>query len=205
MSRIHKIKKQTNNRFLNLYEVEAEHRDGTISPYYLASRANDETLLKICTKNSDPDGVVIYGVHGDCMDRLVLIRQYRYPIDGYIYEFPAGLVEPGEDIKAAAIREFYEETGLVLRPADAPADYCRPFYTTVGMTDECCGTIFGYCTGIPDNHGQEPSEDIEIVLADRAECRRILAEETVSIKCAYMLMQFIHTNGDPLAFLSDGK
>ena len=37
----------------------------------------------------------------------------------------------------------------------------------VGMTDECCGTIFGYCTGIPNNRGQEPSEDIEIIIADR--------------------------------------
>ena len=45
---------------------------------------------------------------------------------------------------------------------------------------------------------QEPSEDIEIIIADRKECRRILAEENVAIKCAYLLMQFIHSTGDPL-------
>ncbi len=205
MSKVQNIKKQTHNPFLNLYEIEAQHRDGSTTPYYFASRAKNISSLKICTKDSVPDGVIVYGVYGEQKDRLVLIRQFRYPIDNYIYEFPAGLVESGEDLQTAAIREFYEETGLVLHPADAPKDYCRPFFTTVGMTDECCGTIFGYCTGIPNNRGQEPSEDIEIIIADRKECRRILAEENVAIKCAYLLMQFIHSTGDPLDFLKDGK
>ena len=50
---------------------------------------------------------------------------------------------------------------------------------------------------------KEESEDIEIVLADREECKRILKEENVAIMCAYMLMHFIHTKGDPLAFLDE--
>ena len=40
-----------------------------------------------------------------------------------------------------------------------------------------------------------------MVLADRAECRRILKEENVAIMCAYMLMHFIASQGDPLKFL----
>jgi len=40
------------------------------------------------------------------------------------------------------------------------------------------------------------------VLADREECRRILREENVAIMCAYMLMHFIATEGDPLSFLT---
>ena len=41
------------------------------------------------------DGVIIYSVYGEKRDKVVLIRQYRYTIGGYIYEFPAGLVELG--------------------------------------------------------------------------------------------------------------
>ena len=198
MSSIGKIEKKVGSRFLSYYEMEAVHRDGSISPYYMASRNPDPSALKAVTKENPPDGVAIYSMFGD---RVVLVRQYRYPIGGYVYEFPAGLVEPGETMEQAAIREMYEETGLSFTPVDA--GYCsRPFFTTIGMTDESCGTVFGYCSGDPTNANQEGSEDIQVVLADREECRRILREENVAIMCAYMLMHFIASEGDPLAFLS---
>jgi ADP-ribose pyrophosphatase len=43
--------------------------------------------------------------------RLVLIRQYRPPLDAYVIEFPAGLIDAGETPVAAAQRELAEETG----------------------------------------------------------------------------------------------
>ena len=94
-----------------------------------------------------------------------------------------------------------EETGLTFTPKDG-SSYSRPFFTTVGMTDESCGTVFGYCSGIPTNAHQEASEEIQVVIADRAECRRILREENVAIMCAYMLMHFIASEEDPLKFLN---
>ena len=200
MSKIGKIEKKTNTKFLNFYEVEAIHRDGKVSPYYVASRAKEISQLKAVTHRNDPDGVILYGVYGEEMDKVVLIRQYRYPLGGYVYEFPAGLVEPGEDMLSAAIREMYEETGLTFTPKEA-GSYSRPFFTTIGMTDESCGTVYGYCSGEPTNTHQEAGEDIQVVIADRDECRRILREENVAIMCAYMLMHFIASEGDPLAFL----
>lgn len=200
MSGIGSIRQVTANRFLNHFELEAIHRDGSVSPYYVASRATDVSELKAVTGENHPDGVILYGVYGEKKNRIVLIRQYRYPVGGYVYEFPAGLVEPGEEILDAAIREMQEETGLTFTPVDAGA-YSRPFFTTVGMTDESCGTVFGYCSGTPTNANQEVSEEIEVILADRQECRRILAEENVAIMCAYMLMHFIASEDDPLGFL----
>ena len=200
MSQIGKIDKKTNNRFLNFYEMEAIHRDGRVSPYYVASRAVDTDKLKAVTHRNDPDGVILYGVHGENKDKVVLIRQFRYPLNGYVYEFPAGLVEDGEDMLSAAIREMYEETGLTFTPKEA-GSYSRPFFTTIGMTDESCGTVYGYCSGEPTNAHQEAAADIQVVLADREECRRILKEENVAIMCAYMLMHFIASEGDPLTFL----
>ena len=201
MDRIRKVTKQTNNRFLNMYELEVAHRDGKISPYFLASRMEDPAKIKAVTKDNNPNGVIMYGIYGESKDKVVLVRQYRYPIGGYIYEFPAGLVEPGEDLTAAGVREMFEETGLTFTPVDAGC-YMKPFFTTVGMTDESCGTVFGYCSGQPTNTNQESSEDIQVVIADRDECRRILKEENVAIMCAYMLMHFIASEGDPLQFLT---
>ena len=200
MSKIGRIEKKTNTRFLNFYEMEAIHRDGRVSPYYVSSRAKEIDQLKAVTHRNDPDGVILYGVYGEEKDKVDLIRQYRYPLGGFVYEFPAGLVEPGEDMLSAAIREMYEETGLSFTPVEA-GSYSRPFFTTVGMTDESCGTVYGYCSGEPTNAHQEASEEIQVVIADRNECRRILKEENVAIMCAYMLMHFIASEGDPLTFI----
>lgn len=202
MNRINGIRQLTNNRFLNLYELDARFRDGSQAPYYVASRRTGVSSIKACTHDNSADGVVLFGVYGQEKDRVVLIRQYRYPIDGYVYEFPAGLVEPGEDPEEAGIREMFEETGLVFTPRNGGA-FCRSFYTTVGMTDESCATVYGYCEGTPTNMNQEGTEDIQVVLADRDECRRILKEERVAIMCAYQLMHFIASDGDPLDFLGN--
>ena len=197
MERIHGIKKQTDNRFLNLYELDATFRDGSRAPYYVASRRKSVDALKAATHDNHADGVILYGVYGEEKDKVVLVRQFRYPINDYVYEFPAGLVEAHEDMLEAGIREMYEETGLQFTPVQT----ARPFFTTIGMTDESCGTVFGYCSGAPSNAHQEGSEDIQVVLADRDECKRILKEENVAIMCAYMLMHFVASDGDPLAFL----
>ena len=202
MSGIKSIRQQTNNRFLNCFELEAVHRDGGVSPYYVASRAKNISALKAVTHENNPDGVILYGIYGEQRDRVVLIRQYRYPLGDYLYEFPAGLVEDGEEMTQAGIREMFEETGLNFTPVDAGA-YSRPFFTTAGMTDESCTMLFGYCAGVPTSANEEASEEIQVILADRAEAKRILREENVALMCAYMLMHFISSPGDPLAFIKE--
>ena len=196
MSAIGKIEKKAGSKFLSFYEMEAVHRDGSSSPYYMASRNDDGASLTAVTHTVRPNGVTIYSL---LEDKVVLVRQYRYPLGGYVYEFPAGLVEPGEDIADAAVREMYEETGLVFAPITSP--FSRPYFSSVGMTDESCCLVFGRCQGTPTSIHQENTEDIQVVLADRAECRRILAQEQVAIQCAYMLMHFVSSQDDPLAFL----
>jgi ADP-ribose pyrophosphatase len=65
-------------------------------------------------------------------DRCKLLKQYRYAIDQYIYEAPAGTMEPGEDPLKTAHRELIEETGF-----RAGTIIQKGFiYTTPGYTDE---------------------------------------------------------------------
>ena len=193
MERIRHVEKLTDNPYLNLYQFSTVQRSGKHSKYYVSSRTKDPQHLKAGDHHTRPDGVILYGVYGEQKDRLVLIRQYRYPIGGYVYEFPAGLLDEGETAAEAGIREMFEETGLNFRPMDGDC-YQRPFFTSVGMTDESCAMCFGY---------QESSEDIQVVLADRDECRRILKEENVAVMCAYMMMHFIAFQGDPLEFVKE--
>ena len=82
MPKVGTIEKKTNTPYLNFYEFEAIHRDGSISPYYVSSRAREIGQLKAVTHQNKPDGVILYGVYGDKKDKVVLIRQYvkeKYP------------------------------------------------------------------------------------------------------------------------------
>ncbi|MDR3210630.1 MAG: NUDIX hydrolase [Planctomycetota bacterium] len=64
--------------------------------------------------------------------RLAVIRQYRPPARGWVMEFPAGILEEGEEVESGARRELREETGLV-------AERLRlwpPAFTSPGLTNE---------------------------------------------------------------------
>jgi ADP-ribose pyrophosphatase len=64
--------------------------------------------------------------------QLLLIRQYRYAADGFIYEIPAGRLDAGEDPKDCAARELREETGCTARNIE----FLFTMFTTPGFTDE---------------------------------------------------------------------
>jgi ADP-ribose pyrophosphatase len=55
--------------------------------------------------------------------RILLLRQFRYAVRGYILEIPAGVVNPGEDPEACARRELEEETGLVAGRMEPLGDF----------------------------------------------------------------------------------
>ena len=200
MVSIDKITQKTHNKFVNLYDLDVTHKNGVASHYYVASRAKTEDELKLVTRENHPDGVIMFGIHGPKRDKVVLIRQYRYTIGDYVYEFPAGLVERGEDYREAAVREMHEETGLKFTPLDVDPMFEEARFTTVGLTDESCATVYGYTEGEISDKYLEESEELEIVLADRDEVRRILKEEKVAIMCAYQLMHCL-VNEEPFAFL----
>ena len=112
MKKISEVSRLTDNPHLNLYHLKGTNRVGKPLNYYIASRVKNMERLKLKTKRNDPDGIIVYSLYGEKRDRVVLVRQYRYSIDDYIYEFPAGLVEEGESARDTAVREAFEETGM---------------------------------------------------------------------------------------------
>lgn len=196
------LKKQTDNRFLNMYEADAIGRDGSHFPYYFASRREDGDLM-FETGELKADGVVIYPVYRPDPQKLVVLRQFRYPVNQYIYELPAGLIDAGETAEIAAIREMKEETGLTFTPFTAYAEELkRPFIQSQGMSDECDITVFGYAEGEVSSGKEEATEDIQVILADKREVRRILQQELVSVRGAYLMTAFLKSRPEePFCFL----
>jgi ADP-ribose pyrophosphatase len=64
--------------------------------------------------------------------RVLLIRQFRHATDDFIWEIPAGRLDPGESPEACAARELEEETGM----AAERIERLTVIYTTPGFTDE---------------------------------------------------------------------
>ena len=203
MDRYKKIERLTDNRFLNLYHMDAVTRSGSTFDYYFASR-NPKERLKAITHENKPEGIAIYALCKEDPGQIVMIRQFRYPLNDYMYEIPAGLVDSGETPEQSAIREMKEETGLTLEIYEG-GDVCfrRPFFMAQGLTDESSTMVYGYASGEISGLGLEASEDIEVCFVDRKQARAILGSERVSVRAAYMLMQFLHAKDEePFAFLN---
>jgi ADP-ribose pyrophosphatase len=77
-----------------------------------------------------PGGVTAVPVLDD--GRLLLIRQFRYPIGKFILELPAGKLDSGQSPKDTVAREIEEETGY----SAGNLDYETVFYTSPGISDE---------------------------------------------------------------------
>lgn len=204
MGIISKITQMTHTEFLNFFVLDTIRKNGHSGKYFMASRAKTEQDLEIRRGKTRADGVTIFVLCGEHKDHVLLIRQYRWAVGEYVYEFPAGLVEQGEDFYEAAVREVYEETGLKLTPVEADPMFTRPYYMTDGMTDEACAFVYGYGEGDTKDQHLEESEEIEVVIADRDEVRRILKEERVAMNAAISLMHFLNDE-EPFGFLERKK
>ena len=72
-------------------------------------------------------------------DRILLIKEFRMGVNGYVWAFPAGLIDGDETAEQAARRELKEETGLNITKIK---DILKPSFSCSGVTDEKSVIIF---------------------------------------------------------------
>ena len=102
------------------------------------------------------NAVAILPLNGD---RCKLLKQYRYAIDQYIFEAPAGTMEPGEEPLVTARRELIEETGFTAQTI-VPKGF---IYTTPGYTDEKIFLFEARDLSPSKEYGKDEDEVIEVV------------------------------------------
>lgn len=134
----------------------------------------------------------------DRAGHLLLVRQYRKPVEESLLELPAGGIDPGETPETAARRELVEETGCLagtLRPLGA-------FYSAPGYCNELLHLFVAsdLAEGVA-----EPEEDevIEIVRVTTDEARRLIhsgdIRDSKSIAGIYRLLDYFQMAGEDAA------
>ena len=189
-SKITELNTLIQTKFLSMYEAVYENRVGNKKSWMISTRKSKETLEGkfFEDKKDDDDAVVIAALHKPS-NKLVLVRQFRVPVNDFVYEMTAGLIDDGEDFKTSVKRELKEETGLDLK--EIKADKGR-LYLSPGMTDECVNLVYCTCEGELSIEYMEDDECIEPILIYVEEAKEIIrSDENMDIKCYLVLQNFI--------------
>lgn len=150
--------------FLQLELIEYRSGDGAVHKWEAVQRKGSNVAALIVA-TLKPSG------------RILLIRQFRPPLGRYALELPAGLVDPGEDVRTAAIRELKEETGYV----GTPEWETGPCASSAGLTGELVSTVFMSVqedsaeNALHVQHLQD-NEEIEVMRVSMEELSKVFAE-----------------------------
>ena len=136
------IRKVHEGRFITRYDVDYITAEGNPKTYEMISRnGNIQTLEDL--QNKTPNAVVMI-LTDESGERILVNREYRMAMAQWIYNFPAGLIDPGESPEESTRRELWEETGLRLVRID---DVLDNSYSAVGFSNERNVCVFGVAEG----------------------------------------------------------
>ena len=163
------IEKMDSGKFINRYNLTYETVDGKTKIYEMVSRDPDITDFEKLHGKEPADAVVII-MHDEKNEKILINREYRMAPGVWVYNFPAGLIDPGENPEEAAERELWEETGLHI---DRVEDYLPASYSAVGFSNEKNVCVIGVASG---EFGESTSttEEIHAAWYTKEEVRELL-------------------------------
>lgn len=125
------IQKREEGKFITRYDIAYETVDKQEKIYEIISR--NKALDSIESLNgTKPDSVVIIATD-ESGEKLLINKEFRMAVGDWVYNFPAGLIDEGEEPAESAKRELWEETGLELYEME---DFIGPSYSAVGFSNE---------------------------------------------------------------------
>ena len=165
------ITKKAEGKFITRYDIQYETVDGQEKIYEMISRdKNIDSFDRLHDRK--PDAVVMI-MTDEPGEKILLSREFRLAPGQWVYNFPAGLIDEGEDIDTAAARELREETGLKLVSID---DHIGESYSAVGFSNEKNVCVVGKCTG-EIKQSDSVFEEIEAGWYTKEEVRELLKTE----------------------------
>lgn len=121
-----------------------------------------------------PGAVAIIALTDD--KKLLLVRQYRKPLDMIIYEIPAGKLEPGEKPFDCVQRELEEETGY---KSDS-IKHLQSFYTSPGFADEIVHVYYtDRLEKLENSAGLDDDEFLDLLEVTLDEAGKLIEESKI--------------------------
>lgn len=165
------IQKKEEGKFITRYDITYETVDKQEKVYEIISRKKN--LENLETLHSEkPDAVVII-VTDETGEKILINKEFRLAVGDWVYNFPAGLIDPGEEPEESAVRELWEETGLELYEID---DFIGMSYSAVGFSNETNVCVVGKARG-EFHESTSTVEEIEAGWYTKAEIRELLRTE----------------------------
>ncbi len=131
-----------------------------------------------------PGGAVVLPVKDD--GKIIMVKQFRYPLQKVILEFPAGKLNKGEDPQHCAVRELEEETGYKVGKIEKLGAIC----TTPGFCTEILHLYFAKDL-TPGNHNREEGEyGMEILELTKEEIEEKIKSGEINDAKTICLMQY---------------
>lgn len=165
------IKKVLDGKFIHRYDITYETKNGQKKVYEMISRNNAVTSHEDLIAHK-PDAVVLI-MHDESGDKILLNREFRLATGEWVYNFPAGLIDPGEKPEESAKRELWEETGLALVSVD---DIIPLSYSAVGFSNETNVCVVGKASGT-FRESTSDVEEIEPGWYTKSEVKELIASQ----------------------------
>ena len=190
-NKIKDLKPLAQTKFLSIYDARYENKIGNEKHWMIASRKGYDILSDkyFNNKKDEIDAVVIAAFHKESKS-LVLVKQFRVPLNDYVYELPAGLVDNNEKAELAVKRELKEETGLKVLEINKKLGN-KQLYLSPGMTEESASLVYCTCEGELSTKYLEEDEDITPMLVNKEEAKKLINEDIkIDIKVFMTLQSF---------------
>ena len=165
------IRKIHEGKFITRYDVDYLTAQGHLKTYEIISRnKNIQTLEQLQNRKADSVVMILTDESGE---RILVCREYRMAMAQWIYNVPAGLIDPGETPEESAKRELWEETGLQIIQID---DVLDNSYSAIGFANERNVCVFGKAAGT-FRKSTSDAEEIMPAWYTRAEVLKLLQTE----------------------------
>ncbi|MRG86481.1 NUDIX domain-containing protein [Salinibacillus xinjiangensis] len=137
-----------------------------------------------------PGAVAIIPVTKD--NKIVMVEQYRKPLERSLVEIPAGKLEKGEEPKRTALRELEEETGYTSHELT----HVISFYTSPGFADELIHLYIAKdLEKVESPMAPDEDEFVELMECTLEEANQLVIEQKIyDAKTAYAVL-YLNTKG----------